>query len=93
MLCRHNTAKDIQIRKGFPEQGKCPQHHIPYETTETPRAEINVLYDHRQVKNSCFLAHKSLLVLIIQALKLLHCTDTWTDAAVLNTKFLVSAHY
>lgn len=51
MLCRCNTAKHVQIRKGFPEQGKCPQ-HIAYETTGTPRKEINVLYDHRQVRNS-----------------------------------------
>lgn len=64
-------------RSGRASQSKCPKHRIPYETTETPRREISVLHDHRQAKNSCFLADKSLLVLIIQALKLLHHTETW----------------
>lgn len=70
VLCRHNITKHILIRKGFTEHSKYPQHHTTYENTETPKREINVLYDHRQVKNSCFLAHKSVLVLIILALKI-----------------------
>lgn len=69
-LCRHNSTKHMRIRKGFIEPGKYPQHHTTYENTETPKREINVLYDHRQVKNSCFLAHKSVLVLITLALKI-----------------------
>lgn len=69
-LCRHNSTKHMQIRKGFIEPGKYPQHHTTYENTETPKREINVLYDHRRVKNSCFLAHKSVLVLITLALKI-----------------------